>query len=149
MATTTMAATNSGRAEEVLTRRIPLATLIALLAGVVANVALLLIGRAAGVLSAITLPNGQVFGLGAVISVTAMGAAGGAVVYAIIGAIGRIRRPITLYRIVALGVFLLSILTPFSIPDLGAGFIAFLELMHVATAMAIVWALTTLAGRRA
>ena len=149
MATTALAATNSARAEEVLTRRIPLATLVALLAGAVANVALLQIGQAAGALSAITLPNGQVFGLGAVISVTAMGAVGGAVVYAIIGAIGRIRRPITVYRIVALGVYLLSLLTPFSIPDVGAGFIVFLELMHVATAAAIVWALTTLAGRRA
>ncbi len=63
------------------------------------------------------------------------------------GAIGRIRRPVTVFRVVSLVILVLSFASPFTIPGVGGGFIFFLELMHIAAAAAIVWSLTTLARR--
>lgn len=141
---------DSGRLERVALRRVPLATGAALAIGVVANGVLFLIGRATGAIGEnVTVPNGQVLGLAAVITMTVLPTLLGAIVYAILGAIGRIRRPVTVFRILALGLLLLSFWSPFSIAGASAGLIVFLELMHVAAAAAIVWSLTTLARERA
>ena len=149
MATMAYSSGSAGRIERVIVRRIPLATLVALVVGVAANAALFLIGRATGAIGEnVTVPNGQVLGLAAVISMTVLPTLLGAIVYAIIGAIGRIRRPVTVFRILALGVLLLSFWSPFTIVGASAGLIVFLELMHIVAAAAIVWPLTTLAGRR-
>jgi hypothetical protein len=148
MATATIARENPRPIEEVALRRIPLATLIAAVVGTVANVVLLLLGQVTGAIGDnVTLPNGQVFGAGAVIAMTILPTILAAILYAILGAIGRIRRPLTVFRIFALGVLLLSFLSPFTIPNIAGGFIVFLELMHITAAAAIVWSLTTLARR--
>lgn len=148
MATTTFAQATARPIEEVAQRRIPLATLIAAVVSTVANVLLLLIGQATGAIGDnVTLSNGQVFGAAAVISMSIMPAIVAAIVYAILGAIGRIRRPITVFRILSLVILVLSFASPFTIPDVGVGFIFFLELMHVVSAVAIVGSLTTIARR--
>lgn len=148
MATATIARGNARPIEEVALRRIPFAVLVAAVVGTVANVILYSIGRATGAIGDnVTLPNGQIFGAGAVVTMTILPTVLAGVFYAIIGAIGRIRRPITVFRVVALVVFVLSLTSPFSISGVSAGFISFLLLMHVAAAGAIVWSLTTLARR--
>ena len=115
-----------------------------------ANGALFLIGRVLGAIGAeVPLPNGQSLGLVPVIGVSAMGAVGAAVVYAILGALGQlVRRPITIFRIIATLLLLGSLASPFGIAGAGAGLVIFLILMHFAAAVAIVWSLTTLARRR-
>lgn len=149
MATMTYAGGSSGRVEQVIMRRVPLAALVALVSGVAANAALFLIGRATGAIGErVEVSNGQVLGLAAVISMTVLPTLLGTILYVILGAIGRIRRPVTVFRILALGVLLLSFLSPFTLAGASAGLILFLELMHIAAAAAIVWPLTTLAGRR-
>ena len=149
MATIAYAEAKSEKVERVIMRRVPLAALVALVSGVAANAALFLIGRATGAIGErVEISNGQVLGLVAVISMTALPTILGAIAYAILGAIGRIKHPVTLFRILALGVLILSFFSPFSIPGAGVGLIIFLELMHVAAAAAIVWPLTTMAGRR-
>jgi hypothetical protein len=148
MVTSAIAQTSVQPVEQVALRRIPLATLVAAVAGTVANVVLLLLGQATGAIGDnVTLANGQVFGAAAVITMSILPAILAGVFYAILGAVGRIRRPITVFRVVSLVVLVLSFASPFSIPGVGAGFIIFLELMHVAAAAAIVWSLTTLARR--
>ena len=148
MATAMLAPATARPVEEVALRRIPLAALIAAVVGTIANVILLVIGQATGTIGDnVALPNGQVFGAPAVISMTILPTILAAILYAILGAIGRIRRPVTLFRVVSLVILALSFASPFSIPGVGAGFIFFLELMHIAAAAAIVWSLTTLARR--
>jgi hypothetical protein len=148
MSTATIARENARPIEEVALRRIPLATLIAAVVGTVANVILFVIGRATGVIGDnVTLSNGQVFGAPAVISMTIMPTILAAILYAVLGAIGRIRRPVTVFRVISLVILVLSFASPFTIPGVGAGFVFFLELMHIAAAAAIVWSLTTLARR--
>ena len=130
-------------------RRVPLAALAAAAISVVGNSVLFLVGRATGAIGAeVALPNGQVFGLVPVISVTVTAAIGAAVVYAILGAVERlVRRPITVFRIIAVLLLLGSLVTPFGIAGAGTGMVILLNLMHVVTAAANVWALTTLARR--
>ena len=148
MATATIARGNACPIEEVALRRIPFAVLVAAVVGTVANVILFSLGRATGAIGEnVALPNGQVFGAPAVIAMTILPTVLAGVFYAILGAIGRIRRPITVFRVVALVVFVLSLTSPFSISGAGAGFILLLELMHIAAAGGIVWSLTTLARR--
>jgi hypothetical protein len=148
MATVAIAGGNARPVEEVALRRIPFATLVAAVIGTVANMILFVLGRATGAIGDdVALANGQVFGAPAVISMTIMPTILAGILYAILGSIGRIRRPITVFRVVALFVLVLSFASPFSIPGVGADFIIFLELMHVAAAVPIVWALTTLARR--
>jgi hypothetical protein len=148
MASAALSRTNAQPIEAVALRRIPLAVLVAAAVGTVANVILLLIGQATGAIGDnVTLPNGQTFGAAAVILMTIGPTMAAGVFYAILGAIGRIRRPITVFRVVALVVLVFSFTSPFSIPGVSAGFIIFLELMHIAAAAAIVWSLTTLARR--
>lgn len=146
MATAAIGQGEQARAEAVARGRIPLAALAGAAIAIVGDLVLFLIGRATGAIpEAVPLPNVQTFGIVPIISITISAAIGAAVVYAILGAIGRIRRPITVFRVVALGVFLLMFLSPFTIADVGVGFVAFLEAMHLLTAAAIVWSLTTLA----
>ena len=149
MATMAYASGKAGATERVVRRRIPLAVLAALALGLAANVVLYLIGRATGPFKEpIILSNGQELALLAVIAMTTFPTILAAIVYAIVGLIGRIKRPVTLFRIVSLGILLLSFLSPFSIAGASFGLILLLELMHVAVAAAVVWALTTLAGER-
>jgi hypothetical protein len=116
--------------------------------GTVANVILFVIGQGMGAIpEGYTLSNGQVFGAAAVISMTIMPSVLAGILYAVLGAVGRIRRPVTVFRLIALVVFILSLASPFTLPGAGAGFIFVLEVMHVAAAAAIVWSLTTLARR--
>jgi uncharacterized membrane protein YhhN len=148
MATATIARGNARPIEEVALRRIPLATLVGAVIGTAANVIIFLLGRATGAIGdSVTLSNGQVFGAPAVITMTIMPAILAGIFFAILGAIGRIRRPVTVFRVVALVILVLSLASPFTIAGVGAGFIAFLVLMHLAAGASIVWSLTTLARR--
>lgn len=148
MATATIARGNARPIEEVALRRIPFAVLVAAVVGTVANMVLFSLGRATGAIGEhVALPNGQTFGAAAVVTMTILPTVLAGIVYALLGAIGRIRRPITVFRVIALVVLVLSFASPFSIPGIGAGFIVLLELMHLAAAAAIVWSLTTLARR--
>ena len=53
--------------------------------------------------------------------------------------------PVTVFRVAALVILVLSLASPFTIAGVGTSFIVCLELMHLAAAAAIVWSLTTLA----
>jgi hypothetical protein len=148
MATATIARGNARPRGDVDLRRIPLATLVGAAVGTVANVALFLIGRATGAIGDnVTVPSGPAFGAPSVIAMTIAPAVLAGILFAVLGAIGRIRRPITVFRVIALVVLVLSLPSPFSIPGAGAGFIACLVLMHLAAAASIIWSLTTLARR--
>jgi uncharacterized membrane protein len=93
MATAAIARGNARPIEELALRRIPLATLSGAVIGTVANVVLFMIGRATGVIGdGVTLSNGQVFGAPAVITMTILPAILAGAFFAVLGAIGRIRR---------------------------------------------------------
>lgn len=149
MATMAYAGGKARATERVMQRRIPLALLVALAIGVVLNVVLFLIGQAAGPYKEpYVLSNGNELGLPAILTFTVGPTILGAIVYAILGAIGRIKRPITVFRIISLGIVLLSLLSPFTLPGASFGLIVMLELAHFVVAGAVVWSLTTLAGER-
>lgn len=58
------------------------------------------------------------------------------------------RRPIGIFRVVAVVLLVLSFITPFTIPGAPAAMILTLLIMHVVAAAIIIWVLTTLAPRQ-
>lgn len=73
------------------------------------------------------------------------GAFGAAIVFAVIGIFSR--RPVRLFRVVALVVLVLSFATPLTIPGAPVAMILSMEIMHVVAWAVIVSLLTTLASR--
>lgn len=137
------------------TSRIPLtrvliATIAALVAVVVANAALFYIADALGWFpSDVTIEdmNGDNVPLeiGAIVSVSVISMVAAGVVFALVSRFAR--RPYRSFAIIAGVVFLLSLYTPFTIPDAPAGMIVSLLLMHVVAAVLGVWVLFRVTAR--
>ena len=119
-------------------------------AGVIAavlNAVVYLVSSALGAIPLdVEIPNtGGPLPLGAVIGFSFVPALLAAGFLALLGRF--VRRPIRVFAVVAVVVFLLSLYTPFSIPDAPFAMILALELMHAVATIVIVGVLTTL-GRR-
>lgn len=131
-------------------KRVLVATIAALAAVVVANSVLFLIADALGWFpSDVTIEdmNGDKVPLeiGAIISVSVMSMVLAGVVFGLISRFAR--KPYRVFAIVAVVVFLLSLYTPFTIPDAPAGMVASLLLMHLVAAVVGVWTLFRVTAR--
>lgn len=136
----------STRTETIAWNRLPVAALVAAGGSAVVNVLIYLIGGALGAFpSDVFVQPGQTLTIVPVIMASIIGAIGGVAVFA---ALARFtRRPVFLFSIIAAVMLVLSFVTPFSIPAAPTSMIIALELMHIATAAVVVWALTTLTRR--
>ena len=111
------------------------------------NVAVYLVASAAGLITPdVILPSGApMTALEPAIS-SVIGVAGATALYAVLGRL--IRRPVTIFRIVAAVMLIVSFAMPVSVPNASLAYVLSLEVMHVLAAGVSVWALTTLAGER-
>lgn len=92
-------------------------------------------------------PTGQgPLTLGSVIVMSVIGSLGAAIVFALIGLFSR--RPVGLFRVVALVVLVLSLGTPITVSGAPVAMIVSLISMHVVVAAVSVGLLTTLARRK-
>ena len=130
------------------TARIPLncivrAGVIAMVTALVANAIVYFIASAVGWMPStyINPQLGRPIGVGEVISSTVADAVGATVVFALLARFTR--RPVTIFRIVAVVVLLLSFVTPLALPGAPLSLVLTLELMHVLAAVIIVGVLTT------
>lgn len=121
----------------------PLAALVA--AG--GNVAVYLVASSGDLITPdVILPSGApMTALEPAIS-SVIGVAGATALYAVLGHL--VRRPVTIFRIVAAVMLIVSFAMPFSLPNASLAYVLSLEVMHVLAAGVSVWALTTLAGER-
>lgn len=122
------------------------APLTALVASI-GNLIIYALARAGGALpDSVVMPmNGQPLPAAAVVLSTVAGVAGATAVYALLGRFTR--RPITIFRIVAAIVLVLSLASPFGIAGAGGAYVAVLLAMHFVTAVVAVGLLTTRARR--
>ncbi|PLS84115.1 MAG: hypothetical protein CYG60_19640 [Actinobacteria bacterium] len=104
----------------------------------VANALVLVI--ASSLFGAVVVPPGETLTLGPVIAASAIGAVGAAIVLGIIGRFSR--RPILVFRVIALVVLLLS-LVPIPLQGVAGPSAGVLALMHVLAAAIVVGVLTT------
>ncbi len=112
--------------------------LVATVLAAVANALVLVI--ASSLFGAVVVPPGETLTLGPVIAASAIGAVGAAVVLGIIGRFSR--RPIPVFRVIALVVLLLS-LVPIPLQGVAGPSAGVLALMHVLAAAIVVGVLTT------
>ncbi len=137
--------------EGIAWRGLPLAVLLAAVAAVAANVLVYFAASALGFIPESTLiptADGEsplTVGMVAIASV--IGAVGAAIVFAVIGLFAR--RPVRVFRIVAVVVLVLSFATPLTIASAPLSMILSMEVMHVAAWVVIVGLLTKLARREA
>lgn len=145
-----MAAARSGSgssSERVAYGKLPWAAPLAGLVAAVLNAVVYLVAAALGAMPQDLDINGQgPLTLGPVMSLLFVPALVGGVVFALLGRFTR--RPVTIFRILAAVLLVLSFVTPFSIPAAPVGMIVALELMHVIAAVVIVGVLTTLGRAR-
>lgn len=134
------------RTESIAWNRLPVAALVAAGGSAAINALIYLIGGAFGAFpSDVFVQPGQTLTIVPVIMASIIGALGGTAAFA---ALARFtRRPITLFRIIAAVVLVLSFVSPFGIPGAPVAMIVALELMHIVSAAVVVWALTTLTRR--
>ena len=132
------------REEPIAWGRLPLAWLVAVVGAAAANAVFSYIAAALGAFpQSVIIPHAPApLPPAPVIISLALGAVAGTVVFTIIARFAR--RPIRLFRIVAVIGLILSFASPFSIPGVPFGMVLGLELMHIIAAAIIVWALTTL-----
>jgi hypothetical protein len=83
---------------------------------------------------------GRPIGVGEVVGATLPGAVGATIVFALLARFTR--RPVTIFRIVAVIVLVLSFLSPLALPGAPLSLILSLEIMHVVAAAVIVGVLT-------
>lgn len=120
--------------------------LLAALVAAVANAAVYVVAAAAGAMPQEIVVNGQgPITVSVVAALSAQGAVAATIVYALVGRFAR--RPVRLFRVVAVVVLVLSLVPPFTITGAPITMILALELMHVVAAVVIVGLLTTLASR--
>jgi hypothetical protein len=122
------------------------AGVIAAITAMVANIIVFYIGSALGFMPTtyINPQLGRPISVGEVIGSTIAGAVGATVLFALLARFTR--RPVTIFRIVAGIVLLLSFATPFTLPGAPLSLILTLEVMHVIAAAIIVGVLTTRAA---
>ncbi|HEX2728423.1 MAG TPA: DUF6069 family protein [Rubrobacteraceae bacterium] len=130
-------------------KRLPLAVLLAAVAAAVANALIYFAASALGLIpqSALipTAVGESPLTVGMVVIVSVIGAVGAAIVFAVIGLFAR--RPVRLFRVVAVVVLVLSFATPLTIPGAPLSMILSMEVMHVVAWAVIVGLLTTVARR--
>lgn len=135
--------------ESILWRRLPLAALLAAVVAAVANALIYFAASALGFIpqSALIPSAGgeSPLTVGMVSIVSVIGAIGAAIVFAVIGLFTR--RPVMLFRIVAVVVLVLSFATPLTIPGAPLSVILSMEVMYVVAWAVIVGLLTTLTQR--
>ena len=116
------------------------------LAAVIAAVGTVLVRTVAVVAFGVP-PNFQALTLSSVLVSSVVGALGATVVFAIVGRFAR--RPVRLFRVIAIVVLLLSFLSPvLALPGAGLNIILTLEATHVVVAAVSVALLTTLARKK-
>ena len=133
--------------ERVAWGRLVVVALLTAVAAAGANAVVHLVAAAAGAMPQDVVVNGQgPITLPVVAALSAQGAVAGAVVYALICRFAR--RPVRVFRVVAVVALVLSLAGPFTIPGAPISMIVALELMHVVAAAVIVGLLTTMAAPR-
>ncbi|QIN79711.1 hypothetical protein GBA65_15545 [Rubrobacter marinus] len=118
---------------------------VAGVAAAVANAVVYLLASALGAMPQDVVANGQPITLGAVATSSFVPAILAALLLALLGRFTR--RPVSIFRIVAVVLLVVSFVTPFSIPGAPIAMIVALLLMHVVAAAVIVAVLTRF-GRR-
>lgn len=135
--------------ERVSWRRLPVVALLAAVAAAVTNVLVFLAASGLGFIPPdvlISTSNGESpLTVGMVLGASVAGAVGAAVVFAVIGSFAR--RPVRLFRRVAVVALVLSFVTPLTIPVAPVAMVLSLEAMHVVAWAVIVGLLTKLARR--
>lgn len=139
---------NAGKMERVATQHLWWVTIAAIVIGIVGNLILYFIGRAitGGLLIAFPNADATPMPLLLVLAATAVPGIAAVLIYALLGRTGR---PITLFRIIALVVLLVSMAPLFQLP--AAVTVAnriVLALMHVWTALVLAGMLTTFGRSR-
>ncbi len=135
--------------ERIAWGRLPWAALLAAVAAAVANVLVYFTASALGFIpQSVLIPTASgesplMVGMVAITSV--IGTVGAAIVFAIIGLFAR--RPVRLFRILAIVVLVLSFVAPATIPGAPVAMILSMEVMHVVAWAVTVGLLTTLARR--
>jgi hypothetical protein len=137
------------RGEGVSWKRLPPVMLLAALGGSVLNAIIYSVASGLGLIPQSILvpaPGGEQPLTVALVSIgTVAGATGAAMVFALVGALAK--RPVRIFRIVAVVVLVLSLAGPLTIPGAPLSMVLSLEVMHVAAWAVIVGLLTTLARR--
>ena len=137
------------RGEGVSWKRLPPVMLLAALGGSVLNAIIYSVASGLGLIPQSILvpaPGGEQPLTVALVSLgTVAGATGAAMVFALVGALAK--RPVRIFRIVAVVVLVLSLAGPLTIPGAPLSMVLSLEVMHVAAWAVIVGLLTTLARR--
>lgn len=136
---------SSGSTARIPLNRIVRAGVFAAISALLANAIVYFIASALGFMPSYINPQlGRPIGVGEVIGSSIAGAVGATVLFALLARFTR--RPVTIFRIVALVVLLLSFATPFSLPGAPLSLIITLEVMHVVAAAVIIGVLTTRAS---
>ena len=130
--------------EHVAFKRLLWATPLAAVAAAVGNAVVYFVASALGAMPQDFVVQGSgPITLAPVVLSSLIGAAGAAVIFAVVVLL--LRRPIWTFRIVAVVALVLSFVTPLTIPGAPLSLILTLELMHVVAAVIITGVLTTLA----
>ena len=130
--------------EHVAFKRLLWATPLAAVAAAVGNAVVYFVASALGAMPQDFVVQGSgPITLAPVVLSSLIGAAGAAVIFAVVVLLSR--RPIWTFRIVAVVALVLSFVTPLTIPGAPLSLILTLELMHVVAAVIITGVLTTLA----
>ncbi len=130
--------------EHVAFKRLLWATPLAAVAAAVGNEVVYFVASALGPMPQDFVVQGSgPITLAPVVLSSLIGAAGAAVIFAVVVLLSR--RPIWTFRIVAVVALVLSFVTPLTIPGAPLSLIMTLELMHVVAAVIITGVLTTLA----
>ena len=130
--------------EHVAFKRLLWATPLAAVAAAVGNAVVYFVASALGAMPQDFVVQGSgPITLAPVVLSSLIGAAGAAVIFAVVVLLSR--RPIWIFRIVAVVALVLSFVTPLTIPGAPLSLILTLELMHVVAAVIITGVLTTLA----
>jgi len=129
--------------EHVAFKRLLWATPLAAVAAAVGNAVVYFVASALGAMPQDFVVQGSgPITLAPVVLSSLIGAAGAAVIFAVVVLLSR--RPIWTFRIVAVVALVLSFVTPLTIPGAPLSLILTLELMHVVAAVIITGVLTTL-----
>lgn len=129
--------------EKIVWSRFALAVLAAAGASAAANALIYFIAASLGAMpQSVLTPRGEPVTLVPVAGSSIVGVLGGAIVFALL--VWLTKRPISIFRVVAMVVLALSLLTPFSLPNAPLPMILALELMHVAAGLITIYAFTTL-----
>ena len=134
------------QAQRVAYSRLLWVTLLAMLLASLFNSLLYVIGQAIGAFSVsytIAQMNNMPITLAPVIFATSIGVLGGCLVFALLGLVTQ--RPVRWYRMVAIGVLVLSFASPLTLPAAPIMLVLFLEAMHVVTGLLALWLPTRLA----